>query len=144
MSHQKYNSTAANETAAIAVKGAGAPPSASRAFAGAVRSFVRDRLGIRPLRGPLPARVAMATSLLSLFTAIFMTQVSPAAVAVFAVLGLALGLFSIHLSVLTRATEHSQAEAASVSGITARLERRLEHLQDLQWELRDNESRYRG
>jgi len=96
------------------------------------------------LRGPLPARVAMAMSLLSLFTSIFMTQVSPAAAAVFAVLGLALGLFSIHLSVLTRAAERTQAGAASVSGIAARLERRLEHLQDLQWELKDNESRYRG
>ncbi len=140
MSHETYNSTAPNETAAIAVERA----AASRDYAGAVRSFFRDRLGIRPLRGPLPARVAMATSLLSLFTAIFMTQVSPAGVAVFAVLGLALGLFSIHLSVLTRAAERTQAEAASVSGITARLERRLEHLQDLQWELKDNELRYRG
>ena len=86
----------------------------------------------------------MAASLLAFLTAIVMTQAGPAAVLPFAVVGIALGLFSIHLSVLTRAAEQTEAEPAGVNGISARLERRLEHLQDLQWELKDNESRYRG
>jgi len=76
VSHEPFNSTAPDEAVVIAVEGAGAPSSAPHDHAGGVRSFVRDRLGIRSVRGPLPARVAMATSLLSLFTAIFMTRVN--------------------------------------------------------------------
>ena len=145
MSEKSYHSTAPNETAAIiAAEGADTPPAAPHAYAGAVRTFLHDRLGLKPLRGPLPARVAMAASLLAFLTAIVMTQAGPAAVLPFAVVGIALGLFSIHLSVLTRAAEQTEAEPAGVNGISARLERRLEHLQDLQWELKDNESRYRG
>ena len=145
MSEKSYHSTAPNETAAIiAAEGADTPPVAPHAHAGAVRTFLRDRLGLKPLRGPLPARVAMAASLLAFLTAIVMTQAGPAAVLPFAVVGIALGLFSIHLSVLTRAAEQAEAEPAGVNGISARLERRLEHLQDLQWELKDNETRYRG
>jgi len=144
VSHETHNSTAPKETAGNAAGEAGTAPSAPPDYAGAVRSFLRDRLGIRPLHGPLPARVALAASLLSLLIAIIMTRVDPAGAAVFVVLGLALGLFSIHLSVLTRTAERAQSESANVSGIAVRLERRLEHLQDLQWELRDNEARYRG
>jgi PAS domain S-box-containing protein len=145
VSEKSYHSTAPNETAAIiAAEGADTPPAAPHAHAGAVRTFLRDRLGLKPLRGPLPARVAMAVSLLAFLTAIVMTQAGPAAVLPFTVVGIALGLFSIHLSVLTRAAEQAEAEPAGVNGISARLERRLEHLQDLQWELKDNETRYRG
>ena len=144
MSHETHNSTAPNETAANAGGGAGAPLSVPHSYAGAMRLFMHDQLGIRPLHGPPLARVALAASLLALLTAIVMTQRAPGAAGVFAILGLALGLFSIHLSVLTRGAERSQAESASVGGVASRLERRLEYLQDLQWELKDNESRYRG
>jgi len=144
VSHDRHSSTAPTETAANAAEEAGASPSARPHEAGGVRASVRERLGLRPLSGPLPARIALAASLLSLLVAILVTRVDPAAAAALAILGLALGLFSLHVSVLTRAAERAQAGSASVSGITARLERRLEHLQDLQWELKDNEARYRG
>ena len=62
VSHETHNSTAPNETAANAGGEAGAPLSLPHPYAGAVRSFMHDRLGIGSLHGPLLARVAHAGS----------------------------------------------------------------------------------
>ena len=75
MSEKSYHSTAPNETAAIlASEGAESPSAAPHAYARTVQTFLHDGLGLKPLRGPLPARVAMAASLLAFLTAIVMTQ----------------------------------------------------------------------
>ena len=73
------------------------------------------------LRGPLPARVAMAASLLSLAHCDRHDAGGPAAVLhAFAVVGIALGLFSIHLSVLTRAAERTRGRSRRASTASRR------------------------
>jgi len=120
------------------------PPSAPEGRVDAVRSPLRDRFGTARLHGALAARLVLAASLLSLLTALIMTEVQSTGAEAFAILGLALGLLSIHLLVLTRTEQRAQSEAASAGRVATRMQERLEHLQDLQWELKDNEARYRG
>ena len=55
-----------------------------------------------------------------------------------------LGLVAIHLALRERASEPvSPASVAATRAGADHLESRIEHLQDLKWELRDNEARYR-
>ncbi len=143
MGHNPHNSASSDETGANTAHGEKTPPSAPEGRGGAVLSLLRDRFGIGQVRTAPAARAILAASLLSLLAAFVMTEMG-AAGAAFAILGLALGLLSIHLSVRARTEERAQSEAASVGVVAARLQERLEHLQDLQWELKDNEARYRG
>jgi PAS domain S-box-containing protein len=66
------------------------------------------------------------------------------AVHVLALLGAALGLLSVHLALLARAADPGITRPTESESLGARLEQRLEELKDLQWELNDNEQRYRG
>ena len=58
--------------------------------------------------------------------------------------GAGLGLVSLHLVITRRSPERGQVEADAMSGLGARIERRLEQLQDTQWALSENETRYRA
>jgi PAS domain S-box-containing protein len=86
----------------------------------------------------------LAGALLSLLMALLLARGPIAAVYVFALLGCALGLVSLHLALVTRATDTADVQAPTMQDIGARLEQRLEQLQDLRWELNENESRYRA
>ena len=144
MIHETYNSTAPEELAPIADEGTEVARPALGGHSGTVWSFIRHRFGSVPSRGAISARLALVGALVSFLIALVMTQVTPAAVAVFAVIGGALGLYSVHLALRTRSPVASEVESVDISGFGARLERRLEQLRDLQWELKENESRYRG
>jgi len=60
----------------------------------------------------------------------------------FAIAGIGLGLLSIHFA-LSGPTV-ARAETAKLDSIGASIERRLEQLQDVQWQLNENETRYRA
>jgi len=92
----------------------------------------------------LPVLLTLACALASLLIALALTPGPFAPAYVFAVLGAGLGLLSLHLAVARRAEDRRSANAPNMHGIGARLERRLEQLQDMQWELNENESRYRA
>ena len=68
-----------------------------------------------------------------------------AAAFAFALLGLALGLVSLHLVLMARPQDRASVDRLGpCRSIGERLERRLEQLQDVRWELNENESRYRA
>jgi len=133
-----HSSGSSDETAANAANGSGAPPSAlgDRA-AGEGFAFGRSY-------SARAASIVLAAALISLLTALIMTETQSAGAGAFAILGLALGLLSVHLSVLARTEQRAWSEEANIGRAAARMQERLEHLQDLQWELKDNEARYRG
>ncbi len=61
----------------------------------------------------------------------------------FAILGVALALLSVHLA-LTRASNAAAGHASRISEVGDRLSHRIEHLQDLHWQLNEHEARYRA
>ncbi len=93
------------------------------------------------LAGPLPARLALGAAVLALLIALLLTRGPFAAVYVFAIVGAGFGLLSVHLALARRAAD---ARSDDVDSFSSRLERRMEQLQDLQWELNENELRYRA
>jgi PAS domain S-box-containing protein len=75
-----------------------------------------------------------------LATALFFVQGPFASVQVLAVLGGGLGLVSIYLALTARNVDAPSAEEHGLRDFT----KRLEQLQDVRWELKENESRYRA
>ncbi len=63
---------------------------------------------------------------------------------VFAIAGAGLGLVSIHLALGRSGSAAADARFVGKDDIGARVERRLEQLQDLQWQINENEQRYRA
>jgi PAS domain S-box-containing protein len=88
---------------------------------------------------PVPARAVLAAALVCLLIALLLTRGPLSAVDVFIALAASLGLLSLHLAVAGR-----NADVAAPDTAGGKLERRLEQLQDLQWELSENEQRYRA
>jgi len=91
--------------------------------------------------GATPARLLLAGAILCLLIAMVLTRGSLSAVDVLVAVGAALGLLSLHLALPKRAADDASSTA---NGANARLERRMEQLRDLQWELSENEQRYRA
>ena len=60
----------------------------------------------------------------------------------FAIAGIGLGLLSVHFAL--SGPKGARAEAAKLDSIGTSIERRLEQLQDVQWQLSENETRYRA
>ncbi len=143
MSQKKSNSTARQDAAPIA---AGEYPLHPAAVdPGEVPLRLRDRLGAQvSLLEPRPARLTLAAALAAFVIALLLARGPFAAVYVFAILGAALGLLSLHLAFAPRGEDAALARSGDANSIGSRLERRLEQLQDLQWELNENESRYRA
>ncbi len=93
------------------------------------------------------ARFSLATlaaALVSLLAALVLAGGPFALVQVFALLGAGLGLVSVHLALGRRRADAADIAAVDMQEIGARLEQRLEQLQDLQWQLNENEQRYRA
>ena len=88
------------------------------------------------------ATTALGCALVSFFVAALLAP--KASAVVFAGIGAALGFVSLHLSLLPRARSAAATLPASLVDFAARLERRLEQLQDVQWQLDEKEQRYRA
>ncbi len=67
-----------------------------------------------------------------------------ALVQVFAIAGAGLGLVSIHLALKRSSSAAADTRFVGKDDIGTRVERRLEQLQDLQWQINENEQRYRA
>ncbi|HEX9881393.1 MAG TPA: ATP-binding protein [Hyphomicrobium sp.] len=90
------------------------------------------------------ARWTLAAALVALVIALVLARGPLAFVQVFAILGAALGLVSVHLVLARSPSDAAGAASLDKHDIGARLEHRLEQLQDLQWQLNENEQRYRA
>jgi PAS domain S-box-containing protein len=106
----------------------------------AVASRRRGALANWALADPI-ATLALACALVSFFVAALLAPRVSALV--FAGIGAALGFVSLHLSLLPRANRDAVLPV-SLPDFAARLERRLEQLQDAQWQLDEKEQRYRA
>ncbi len=92
------------------------------------------------LENPI-ATLAIVCSVTSFFIAAYFAP-EPTAF-VFAAIGAALGFVSLHLSLIGQSRREG-AVPASLDDFAARLERRLEQLQDAQWQLDEDEQHYRA
>ena len=92
--------------------------------------------------GSMSLRFTAIGAVAALLIALSLAPVPFGAFHAFAILGAGLALLSIHL-VLTWANDAAVAHAARVTKAGDQLAHRLEHLQDLQWALNENEARYR-
>ncbi len=90
------------------------------------------------------AGLALGGALAALLVALLLVRGPFAPVQILAILGAALGLLSLHFALRRREGETHDPASAGLKSFGARLERRLEQLQDVQWELNENESRYRA
>ncbi len=86
------------------------------------------------------ARCALAGALVALGTALFFVQGQFASVQVLALLGGGLGLVSLYLALTAQFVDMPSADEHGLRDFT----KRLEQLQDVSWELKENESRYRA
>jgi PAS domain S-box-containing protein len=77
---------------------------------------------------------------MSLVVAVLLAGGTYGAVQIFAVLGIGFGLLSLHFSLGVRASDAKRVRGEDLREIAAR----LEQLQDLRWELNENEQRYRA
>jgi PAS domain S-box-containing protein len=87
---------------------------------------------------------ALGALLAALLLAVVVGPIPTGAVVAFALAGLALGLVSLHLALTARPHDRASAAPVPLHEIGERLERRLEQLQDVRWELNENVSRYRA
>jgi PAS domain S-box-containing protein len=92
---------------------------------------------------PRAGFLTLAAACVSLTVALVMVQGPLALVQAFAIVGAALGLVSIHLALNRGTSAAADTRFAGKDDIGTRLERRLEQLQDLQWQINENEQRYR-
>lgn len=150
MSQKNRVATAPEEAARGPALGTeGALPAAPAAAAGrrglgqALRLFGL-RLFDLPAGLGTPVGLLLAGAMLSLFASLLLTQASPFLTHLFLIAGVGLGLVSLHLSLRTRSPAAAGEDAPTMTHLGARLERRLEQLQDAQWRLNENESRYRA
>ncbi len=90
------------------------------------------------------ASLALAAAFIFLLIALVFASGPFALVQVFALLGVGFGLLSIHLALGRRRADTSDTESIGRHDFSRRLEQRLEQLQDLQWQLNENEQRYRA
>jgi len=88
-------------------------------------------------------RLAATGAVVALLVAVSSVPVPFSAYHVFLILSVGLALLSVHLA-LTRPGDAAVADAARITKIGDHLAHRLEKLQDLQWELNENEARYRA
>ena len=145
MSQKTSSSTVPQDAAGISAGGRSQTTAAAHSAPIPLRP--RERLAPRAwLRGStrLALAGALAGALACLLIALFPVQGPVSGAHVFAILGAALGLLSVHLALLARAADPGNAQPAESKTLSARLEQRLEELKDLQWELNDNEQRYRA
>ncbi len=105
---------------------------------------MRERLQARLHLHLGGARLALATALVFLLIALVLVHGPFALVQTFALLGAGLGLLSIHFVLARRPSDTAGIESLGRHEMGARLEHRLEQLQDLQWQLNENEQRYRA
>ena len=90
--------------------------------------------------GSISLRFTAIGAVAALLIALSLAPVPFGAFHAFAILDAGLALLSIHL-VLTWANDAAVAHAARVTKAGDQLAHRLEHLQDLQWALNENEAR---
>jgi PAS domain S-box-containing protein len=111
----------------------------------AVASSSRERVA-QLLHELVPRAVPLifAAACGSLLIALVLAHGPFALVQVFALLGVGLGLLSIHLALTRRDSGAIDAGSVARHDIGSRLEHRLEQLQDLQWQINENEQRYRA
>jgi PAS domain S-box-containing protein len=95
-------------------------------------------------RGASTIRLMLAAALVSLLIALAMVRGPLTLVQVFALLGVGLGFLSVHLALARWRPDTDERSSMRMHDIGARLDRRLEQLQDLQWQLNENEQRYRA
>ncbi len=93
---------------------------------------------------PRALPLTLAAACVSLLIALVLARGPFALVQVFALFGAGLGLLSIHLALTRNPPGPADAGFIRRHDIGARLERRLEQLQDLQWQINENEQRYRA
>jgi PAS domain S-box-containing protein len=141
---QETSSSAARRDAAATAKGDARRPRAaadSRPAAVGLRERIEARVHNLPL-GSAP--LALAAALIFLLIALVFARGPFALVQVFALLGVGFGLLSIHLALARRRADAVDSESIGRHDFSGRLEQRLEQLQDLQWQLNENEQRYRA
>jgi PAS domain S-box-containing protein len=146
VSQKTSNETAPQDAARNAI--AGRPrsrPMPAAAQAAEVPSEPEDRSSlIAHFLAPRLAGLALGGALAALLVAMLLVRGPFSAVQILVVLGAALGLLSVHLALWRRARDAHDLASVGLKSFGARLERRLEQLQDAQWELNENESRYRA
>ncbi len=141
MSQKTFSSAAHRD--AVGRNGARRLRDAERSRLTAVASRFSPR-GLGRLRSAA-VWLTLAAALVVLLIAILLARGPIALVQIFALLGVGLGLLSIHLALARRPTDANGAVSFDKHhDLGARLERHLEHVQDLQWQLNENEQRYRA
>jgi PAS domain S-box-containing protein len=128
----------------------GAPPTVGAEFRrassvaaariGKLRASLREARGVDQSSWFAPYLVMLVAGLASLLVAFALLPGPLTALHVFVALGVGFTLVAIHLAL--SAPTHTGADRLERMG--ARIERRLERLQDAQWELSENETRYRA
>jgi len=93
---------------------------------------------------PASARWALGAALVCLAVALLLALDPKDAAPIFAIVGAAFGLVSIHLVLMRRTETQGDVQTRSMNALGERIERRLEQLQDTQWVLSENETRYRA
>ena len=93
--------------------------------------------------GSISLRFAAIGAVAALLIALSLASMPFGAFHAFAILGAGLALLSVHLA-LTRANDAAVDHTARITEAGGHLAHRLEQLQDLQWELNENEARYRA
>jgi PAS domain S-box-containing protein len=145
VSHETSSSSSSQDAAATATGVGHRVRAAAAARSAAARAWAREAFKRRARHFESgPVRLALAGSLISLLMALLLAQGPFTAVQVLALLAAGLGLLSIHFALKARAADADGAPAAGMTGFGTRLERRLEELRDLQWQLNENEQRYRA
>jgi PAS domain S-box-containing protein len=128
---------------------AGAAQGGARRPCGPLRAGWRLRL---PRLGPgafvssswsRAARLTLIAALVSLAVALLLARGPLALLQDFALIGIGLGLLSIHF-LLSREPATTKTATLAAHDLGLRLDHRLEQLQDLQWQINENEQRYRA
>jgi PAS domain S-box-containing protein len=104
----------------------------------------RRAVGWFPPAGRLALAGALAALLAAALLAVVASPLPISAVVALGLVGLALGLVSLHLALAARPHDRAGVRPGSMQEVGERLERRLEQLQDVRWELNENELRYRA
>ena len=140
MNDERFDFSAAKRAARTA--GAGTAARAQRAGSTAARrvrawlQLTRNRTALRRSRLSL---ALMLAGLISIAAALILLSGPLTVSQILLGLGVALGLAAIHLALIS-----SGAGAEHLERIGSRIELGLERLQDVQWELSENEARYRA
>jgi len=113
---------------------------AAAARLGKLRAVLHEARGVGQSSWFAPHPVLLLAGLASLLAALLLLPGPLIALKVFLALGVGFTLVSIHFAL----SAPKQLGADRIERMGARIERRLERLQDAQWELSENEMRYRA